>query len=215
MIIAIGAQKGGSGKSAVAQNLAVALAKQGENIMLVDADPQKTTADWAIERKESGAGEIDCQAMTGDIRKTLLTLEETGKTIIVDCGGRDSTELRSALVAADLVIIPTRPKRRDLKTLDFVSTLIETSRINNPELHALTLITQAPALPSQVQRILDAKAVSESFGIPSMETVIYMRNAYDDAEEDGLSVIESSDVKAKEEVTSLVNEVFKILGVKS
>lgn len=211
MIIAVGGQKGGSGKSCLAQNLAVALVRAGERVMLIDADPQKTSADWAEQRRENAdvAG-VDCQAMTGDISKASLALAETGRTLIIDCGGRDSKELRSALVIADLALLPIRPKRRDLRTLDYVADLVEKSRLVNPELVARVVISQAPTLPSQVQRILDSKAVAEQFGLPALEPVIFSRNVYDDAEEAGLSVFEAGDEKAIAEIEAVRDALARL-----
>lgn len=211
MIIAVGGQKGGSGKSCLAQNLAVALVRAGGRVMLIDADPQKTSADWAEQRRENAdvAG-VDCQAMTGDISKASLALAETGRTLIIDCGGRDSKELRSALVIADLALLPIRPKRRDLRTLDYVADLVEKSRLVNPELVARVVISQAPTLPSQVQRILDSKAVAEQFGLPALEPVIFSRNVYDDAEEAGLSVFEAGDEKAIAEIEAVRDALARL-----
>ncbi|OTG87931.1 AAA family ATPase, partial [Acinetobacter sp. ANC 3832] len=50
MIILIGGEKGGSGKSCLAQNLAVYLQQKNHDILLLDADPQGTTTDWVKER---------------------------------------------------------------------------------------------------------------------------------------------------------------------
>jgi chromosome partitioning protein len=210
MIITCGGQKGGSGKSCLAQNLAVALAKAGKPVMLIDADTQKTSSDWAEERARTDALEIEHQAMSGDISKTVWTLAGTGRYLVIDCGGRDTKELRAAMIASDLLLVPVRPKRRDLKTLDYVSDLVEKSRIANKYLVARSVVTQAPTLPSQVQRILDAKAVCDSFGLPALEPVIFTRNVYDDAEEAGLSVFEANDQKAKEEIQQVCDAVLAI-----
>jgi len=214
MIIAIGGQKGGPGKSCLAQNLSVALVNAGMSVMLIDADPQQTSADWAEERAGTNAPNLDFQAMSGDISKTALALAKD-RVLVIDCGGRDTRELRSAMIVSDLLLIPTRPKRRDLKTLDHVSDLVEKSRITNPELIARIVITQAPSLPSQVQRILDAKAVADSFGLKPLNTIIYARNVYDDAEEDGLSVFEANDEKAKGEINQLLDELLTTIGEKA
>ncbi len=53
MIILVGGEKGGSGKSCLAQNLAVYLQQQNRDILLLDADPQGTTTDWVKERDEN------------------------------------------------------------------------------------------------------------------------------------------------------------------
>ena len=52
MIILIGSEKGGVGKSTLATNLATALALKGSDIILVDADRQSTSANWSQDRKE-------------------------------------------------------------------------------------------------------------------------------------------------------------------
>jgi chromosome partitioning protein len=210
MIITCGGQKGGSGKSCLAQNLAVALANAGKPVMLIDADTQKTSSDWAEERARTGAPEIEHQAMSGDLSKTVWALAGTGRYLVIDCGGRDTKELRSAMIASDLLLVPVRPKRRDLKTLDYVSDLVEKSRLANKYLVARSVVTQAPTLPSQVQRILDAKAVCDSFGLPALEPVIFTRNVYDDAEEAGLSVFEAGDQKAKDEIQQVCDAVLEI-----
>jgi chromosome partitioning protein len=46
MIILVGGEKGGSGKSCLAQNLAVYLQQKNRDILLLDAGLQGTTTDW-------------------------------------------------------------------------------------------------------------------------------------------------------------------------
>jgi chromosome partitioning protein len=209
MILTVGGQKGGSGKSCMAQNLSVALAQNGQSVMLIDADPQRTSADWAEERAlQKNATGLKFQAMSGDISDTTLALSKAYDHIVIDCGGRDTKELRSAMIIADVFLVPLRPKRRDLKTLDYVSNLVDQSRIANRSMTALAVVTQAPTLPNQAQRILDAKSVASSFGLPPLQSVIYTRNVYDDCEEAGLSVFEAEDEKAKEEVTAVLQEIM-------
>lgn len=50
MIILVGGEKGGAGKSCLAQNLAVYLQQSQRDVLLLDADPQGTTTDWVKER---------------------------------------------------------------------------------------------------------------------------------------------------------------------
>ena len=53
MILVLGGEKGGSGKSCIAQNLAVWLQRKGNDVLLLDADPQGTSVDWAREREQN------------------------------------------------------------------------------------------------------------------------------------------------------------------
>lgn len=211
MILLLGGEKGGSGKSCLAQNLAVWLQALGGDVLLLDADPQGTTADWAAER----ADQADLKAIPvvqahGNIRQTLLDLRGRYRQIVVDAGGADSEALRSAMTVATHMLIPFRPKRRDLKTLPKVENLARLAVAVNPSLVVRGVITQCPALPSQVQRILDAKAACASFGVIPLDSITTARNIYDDADENGRSVLESgkADQRAVEEIEQLARELW-------
>ena len=105
------------------------------------------------------------------------------------------------------MLLPFRPKRRDLKTLDHMEQVLKLAKAVNPDLNARAIITQCPTLPSQVQRILDAKDACESFGLIALNQFTTNRNVYDDADENGLSVFEvDSDPKAKAEIERIVIE---------
>ena len=182
MIILVGGEKGGSGKSCLAQNLAVYLQSHKRDILLLDADPQGTTTDWVKERDENlDLKNIPSVQAAGNIRQVLDDLSKRYQDII--------------------------PKRRDLKTLVHVEQLIKLAKAVNPTLITRAVITQCPTLPSQVQRILDAKDACESFGLSPLNQFTTNRNVYDDADENGLSVFEvNTDKKAIIEIEQLALE---------
>ena len=212
MILLVGGEKGGSGKSCLAQNIAVCLQHMGKDILMVDADTQGTTSDWAKEREDNPAlKSIPWVQASGNLRKTLGDLARRYEILIVDAGGQDSESLRSSMTVATHMLLPFRPKRRDLKTLVTVEQLVRLARAVNPGLNARAIITQCPTLPSQVQRILDAKAACKSFELDPLQAITTTRNIYDDADEEGSSVLEvGSDQKAADEIHAIVKE---FLGV--
>jgi chromosome partitioning protein len=212
MILLVGGEKGGSGKSCLAQNIAVYLQRKNKDVLLLDADPQGTTTDWAKEREENDElMNLSCVQASGNIRQTLKDIAKRYQVVVVDAGGQDSEALRSAMTVATHMLLPFRPKRRDLKTLVNVSQLVKLAKAVNPDMKVRAIIAQCPTLPSQVQRILDAKDVCLSFGIEPLSAITCNRNVYDDADENGSSVLEVGvDPKAKEEIESLVAE---FLGV--
>jgi chromosome partitioning protein len=212
MILLVGGEKGGSGKSCLAQNLAVYLQQKGLDVLLLDADPQGTSTDWAQERGQNDAlPTLPCVQASGNLRAVLKDLSKRYENIVIDSGGQDSEALRSAMTLATHMLLPFRPKRRDLKTLTLVEQLVKLAVAVNPDLKARAVITQCPTLPSQVQRILDAKAACSTFGIQPLNAVTFARNIYDDADEDGASVLESkTDPKAAEEISAIAHE---FLGV--
>ena len=84
MIILVGGEKGGSGKSCLAQNLAVYLQANNRDILLLDADPQGTTTDWIKERDENSKVEsIPSVQAAGNIRQILLDLSNVIKTSLL------------------------------------------------------------------------------------------------------------------------------------
>jgi len=212
MILLIGGEKGGSGKSCLAQNIAVYLQMKKRDVLLLDADPQGTTTDWVKEREANEAlVNLSSVQASGNIRQTVKDLSKRYGDIVIDAGGQDSEALRSAMTIATHMLLPFRPKRRDLKTLTNVEQLMKLAKAVNPDLIARAVITQCPALPSQARRISDAKAACKSFDLEALEAITTHRNIYDDADEDGYSVLEmKSDGKAQEEIKILVNE---FLGV--
>jgi chromosome partitioning protein len=211
MIILVGGEKGGSGKSCLAQNIAVYLRKeQRATVLMVDCDPQRTTSDWIQERNNSkGLDNINCVQLYGKIRNELLSLNNHYQYVIVDCGGQDNLALRSSMSVADHILIPLRPKRRDLKTVPHMEDIISTCKMVNPKMNAAFVITQCPALPSLASRILEAKDVCRSFNVEVLDAITFSRNVYDDSEESGKSVMEiEPDGKAAGEIRSIVTELF-------
>jgi len=73
------------------------------------------------------------------------------------------------------------------------------------------VLTQCPALPNQVKRILEAKEVCSSFGVDVLNAITYGRNVYDDSEEKGLSVMEiEPDGKSAEEIRTIAKEFLQV-----
>tara|TARA_R110000744_G_scaffold348700_2_gene454308 strand:+ start:1092 stop:1760 length:669 start_codon:yes stop_codon:yes gene_type:complete len=211
MMILVGGEKGGSGKSCLAQNLAVYFAREKKAIVLmVDCDPQRTTSDWIQARNsDPSLPAINCIQLYGKIRNDLLSLNQHYDYVVVDCGGQDNLALRAAMSVADHVIIPLRPKRRDLKTVPHMEDMLSTCKMVNPKMLASFVITQCPSLPNQAGRILEAKEVCSSFGINVLNAVTYSRNIYDDSEELGSSVLEiEPDSKAAVEMIAIAEELL-------
>jgi len=210
MIILIGSQKGGSGKSTTSVNIAALLAGKGKDVVLVDADRQSTAANWASDRDElEDVGKVHCVQKYDNIRETLSDLKGRYEYVVVDAAGRDSKELRTGLTAADILVIPFRPSQPDLDTLPKMVELIDQAKDFNPDLEVYGLITMAPSNP-MVNEAKEAKAyLSDYPDIKLLKTIIRDRKVYRDAMSEGLGVVEMKNPKAKEEVQLLVSEVLK------
>lgn len=212
MIILVGGEKGGSGKSCIAQNLATYLAiDQVATVLLVDCDKQGTTADWIKLRNNNlNALPIDCVQLNGKIRNHLLGYNGQYQFVIVDCGAQDLLALRSSLSTADVALLPMRPKRRDLKTLVHLDEMVNTCKMVNQQLQAHIVFTQCPSQPKQQSRINVAKQTASLYDIPIAADILHERHIYDDSEGSGLSVIESEPKgKAADELRKLFSAVIQ------
>lgn len=216
MSMAIGSEKGGTGKSTTATNLAAFLANSGEDVMLVDADPQATSSNWVERRNQKIAegaqiGKVHCSQKTGNVRDAILDAASRYRYVIVDVGGRDSKELRFALAAVDKIYVPFAASQADLETLDHMNEIISAAREPfNPELQAYGLLTMTPHDPSP-REVQDAKEFLTDFDqIKLADTTIGYRKIYKQALLEGLGVVEMGNAKARAEIQLLAYEVFEV-----
>lgn len=209
MIILIGSQKGGCGKSTMAANIATYLARRGHDTVLVDADRQSTAANWVMDRTaDKSLPVVHCVQKYENIRETLLDLNERYKYLIVDAAGRDSRELRTGMTAADLLIVPFRPSQPDLDTLPKMQEIISQAKDLNPKLKVYALLTMGPTNPV-IHEIAEANEFLQDYPeLQMLNTVIRDRKVYRDAMSEGLGVVEKDNVKAIEEMESLMQELL-------
>ena len=139
-----------------------------------------------------------------------MALKEKYEDIIIDAGGRDSPELRSALLVADKAIFPLRPSQFDLWTLGRMNILVEEAREYNEGLRAYIVINQASPNPA-VKEVEEAKELIKEFNnLTLLKSHICERISFRRAAIQGMAVTEykPEDPKAIEEITSLYEEIF-------
>jgi chromosome partitioning protein len=210
MVILIGSQKGGCGKSTTAINISAALASQGKDVVLVDADRQCTSSNWSMDRQEERQDYpiIHNIQKYENIRNALLDLDKRYEYVIVDAAGRDSRELRTGMTAANIMIVPFRPSQPDLDTLPKLQEIITQARDLNPELKVYGLLTMAPTNPV-VHEIEEAQEYLQDYPeIHLLQTIVRDRKVYRDAMGEGLGVVEMNNPKAKQEIEDLVQEIL-------
>ena len=207
-IILIGGEKGGSGKSTTATNLAVFLKIEGFDVMLLDADKQATSTKWVGRRNDAGYPEIHSAQKLGDIYKAAIDLGSRYQFVIIDAGGRDSRELRTGMVAADVLYIPIKASQADLETLPVVDELVSLSRGMNPGLKVRTLLCMAPT-NERIKEVEDAQALLTDFPeLPLSGCIIRERKIYRDALLLGKGVVEMKNGDARGEIQLLGQEIL-------
>lgn len=210
MIVLIGSQKGGCGKSTTAINICAWLAKNGHDVVLVDADRQSTAANWAMDRANNEKlPTVHCVQKYENIRDTLLDLDKRYGYVVVDAAGRDSRELRTGMIAAHVLIVPFRPSQPDLDTLPKMQEVIIQAKDLNPDLEIHGILTMAPTNPVVNETAEACDYLKDYPEIKLLDkAIIRDRKVYRDAMSEGMGVIEMNNPKAADEIESLMREVF-------
>lgn len=211
MITLIGVEKGGTGKTTIATNLASLRARAGIDTLLVDTDPQGTASYWAATRDETGVTRVpSVQKFGKGLVREIQGLAERFEDIIIDAGGRDSVELRSSMVIAEKMVMPLKASQFDMWTLERMAELLEQAQGLNPRLTAFVAINQASPNPV-VGETQEARDFLGDFdGIDLLTTVVRERIAYRSAAAEGMAVDEMprANGKAAAEMQLLYAEVF-------
>lgn len=121
-------------------------------------------------------------------------------SIIVDTGGRDSKEMRKAILVSDIIIIPTIPSQYDVNVLDHMLELYAEAKDLNPKLLSLILVNRVspnPFLTKELRNLKDYIHVTKQEmcleDVKVLDSVIYERQAYRKAVIEGKSIKEYCD----------------------
>ncbi len=129
--LALVSQKGGSGKTTIAANLAVAAAEAGETVIALDLDQQGSLIAWGSDRSAETpvVDALDAERLAR-LPEMLRNLHGAGMTLVIlDCPGISNTATNLAIKAADLCLLPARPTLMDIRASKAtVQTLIGLSR---------------------------------------------------------------------------------------
>ena len=114
VIISVCNQKGGSGKTTTAVNLAACWAREGMRTLLIDSDEQHSALAWKADRPE-GLPEVTVIGLpVSNLLREVGAFSRDYGVVIIDGGGRITNTARLACRAADFIIIPTRPSKPDI-----------------------------------------------------------------------------------------------------
>ena len=144
MIVALLNQKGGVGKTTLATHIAGELAMRGQHVVLLDADPQGSSLDWTQRRSQQGLPRLF--SAVGLARETLHQeapeLARRADHVIIDGPPRIAALARSALLAAERVLIPVQPSPYDLWASAEMVALIREAQVFRPALRAAFVINR-------------------------------------------------------------------------
>ena len=205
--IAIISQKGGTGKTTLALNMAVASEFSGQPTVIVDLDPQASAKAWHDSRTEDSPLVISAHASRLD--EVLDVARENGaELIIIDTAPHSESDALKAARAADLILIPCRPALLDLRAIVSTKELVDLAKTP-----ALTVINSAPPRGQLANEAVEA---IRGYGLDIAPMIITQRAAFVHSITLGHSVLEyEPDGKAAQEVRELYRFACKHSNMKT
>ncbi|MBD2596036.1 ParA family protein [Nostoc spongiaeforme FACHB-130] len=216
-IIAVVNQKGGSGKTTVTMQVAGAIARRSNKVLVVDADPQGTATRWAASAEDETpfpAGVIGLSAANNKVHREVKKFIDDYNYIIIDCPpAADSPVPQSALLIADLALVPIIPSPLDMWAAVGIRQVIQNVGDFNDALQSRLVLNQCQPKTTLAQETL---AVLPEFGIPLAKTQIQHRQVYRQSAVFGQTVhnFGNKSSAAIKEIEQLTDEVLRILDTK-
>jgi len=213
-IIAVVNQKGGAGKTTVAMQLAGSLGLRGFDVLVVDADTQGTATRWAASADDGNpfpATVVGLSAAQGKLHREVKKLISNYHYIIIDGPpASDSPVAQSALMVADLALVPIIPSPLDMWASVGIRKAIEDAADINENLQSRLVVNQCQPNTKLARDVLD---ILPEFGIQMAESQFHQRTVYRQCAVYGQTVHNFGvrAAPAKAEVELLIDEVLELL----
>ena len=186
MIIAVLNQKGGVGKTTLAVHLCAAFAEDGTRVLLIDADPQGSSLDWAASREAAPLFGVVGLPKT-NIHKEIPSHAANYDHVVIDGPPRSNELTRSAIMAADLIVIPIQPSPYDVWAAAETVEMVREARAFRNDLGAVFAINRK-IVNTVIGR--DVRAALASYEVPTLEAAVCQRVSFAESAAKGRTVIE-------------------------
>jgi chromosome partitioning protein len=199
-VITIAQQKGGSGKTTLATNLAVAFRRQGASVAILDTDPQGSLGRWFMARREAGLADLEFStASAWGVSYECDKLRRSFDYVIVDTPPKVDADLRPALREADLVLVPVAASQVDVWATESVIDLARRERAET-----LVVLNRAKA---GTNVLAEVRGALDALDAPVATAMLGHRVAFAEALGVGKGVVEKASGPWRDEVFALASEI--------
>lgn len=199
-------QKGGSGKTTLSTNIATALAQQNLKVLFIDADQQGSALDWSAARK----GELLFPVVglpKDSLHREIPTLGASYDWVVIDGPPRVYNVAKSAIAAADVVVIPVQPSPYDVWAAKEIVDLITEVRVIKASLNAVFAVNRKIVGTAIGRDVTDALA---SYSIPVLKAAISQRVGFAESAAAGQTVLETDpNGSASQEIRAMTTELLQ------
>lgn len=206
-VIAVLNQKGGSGKTTIATHIARALQLHGNEVLLIDSDPQGSCRDWAAVNENHPITVVGIDRPTID--RDLKNIAH--KDYVIIDGAPQAADLAvSAIKAASFVLIPVQPSPYDVwATADLVELVKQRIEVTDNRLKAAFVVSRAIKGTKIGNEIIEALS---GYKLPVLATKIIQRIIYPVTASTGTTVLDTEpNGEASKEINLLIDEIKNIL----
>lgn len=206
-IIAVLNQKGGSGKTTIATNLARALQMAGQSVLLIDSDPQGSARDWHAASEGAYLSVIGLDRPTLD--KDIKAITGQHQWLIIDGAPQIENIAIAAIKCADVILIPVQPSPYDIwACADLVEIIKARQQVTDGKPKAAFVISR---LIKNTQVGREIREILEEYQLPVFNNVTTQRVVYVSSASSGQSVLDvETKGEAANEIRALMQEVMQL-----
>jgi chromosome partitioning protein len=152
-------QKGGSGKTTLALQLAIAASRR-RKVLVIDLDPQQSAERWHAIRQRATGSRDDPSIAAGPYQKLpdmLKTARKLGaELVLIDTPPKLDKAIIPALKAATMVLVPLKSTILDLQALEDSADLINLAKVRSKAVVILNALPTGPNKETAVKESLRA-----------------------------------------------------------